>query len=44
VLAGGAIFVGLRRWRRRDDEPRPHETLDPDDAERLDSDLARYEL
>jgi cytochrome c-type biogenesis protein CcmH len=47
VLAGGAIFVGLRRWRRRDDGPgqtSPRETLDPEDAERLDSDLARYEL
>ena len=49
VLAGGAIFVGLRRWRRASTvsggsaEP-PDSELDPDDAERLESDLARYEL
>jgi cytochrome c-type biogenesis protein CcmH len=46
VLAGGAIFVGLRRWRRSGDrsEPPSGDALSPDDAERLDSDLARYEL
>ena len=46
VLAGGAIFVGLRRWRRRDRSggPPSGRALDPDEAERLDSDLARYEL
>jgi cytochrome c-type biogenesis protein CcmH/NrfF len=49
VVAGGAIFVGLRRWRRAgvsaDEggsaaaEPPPDE-----DSKRLDADLARYEL
>ena len=48
ALAAVAIFVGLRRWRRRDDD-RPDERADrhalsPEDRERLDSDLARYEL
>jgi cytochrome c-type biogenesis protein CcmH len=47
VLAGGAIFVGLRRWRRagrRGAEPPAEDSLSQDEAERLDSDLARYEL
>ena len=48
VLAGIAIFVGLRRWRRRgddsgDDGPPARGPRGPDD-ERLDQDLARYEL
>jgi len=52
VIAAGAIFVGLRRWRRagRDDdagggsaEP-PGEGLSEEESERLDADLARYEL
>ena len=48
VLAGIAIFVGLRRWRRRgddsgDDGPPTRGPRGPDD-ERLDQDLARYEL
>jgi cytochrome c-type biogenesis protein CcmH len=48
VIAGGAIVLGLRRWRRAgaageaDDaeEPEP----DAGDRERLDADLARYRL
>jgi cytochrome c-type biogenesis protein CcmH len=48
VLAGVAILVGLRRWRRAGtaeeaaeaDEPEP----DAGDSERLDADLARYRL
>jgi cytochrome c-type biogenesis protein CcmH len=48
VLAAAAIFVGLRRWRRAGDRgqggPPSGEALDADEAERLDSDLARYEL
>ena len=48
VLAGIAIFIGLRRWRRRgndsgDDGPAARGPRGPDD-ERLDQDLARYEL
>ncbi len=49
VVAGGAIFVGLRRWRRAgiaadeggSAEPEP---VPDEDAKRLDADLARYEL
>jgi cytochrome c-type biogenesis protein CcmH/NrfF len=46
LVAAAAIFVALRRWRRRGDGPggEREKALDPDDAERLDSDLARYEL
>ena len=50
VVAGGAIFIGLRRWRRegggRDGgsaEP-PEPGLDPEESKRLDADLARYKL
>ncbi len=51
VFAGGAIFVGLRRWRRAGTtpdgggsaEPRA-DAIDAEDSERLDADLARYEL
>jgi cytochrome c-type biogenesis protein CcmH len=47
VVAGGAIFVGLRRWRRadrRDKASAPEDQLDSEETERLDADLARYEL
>jgi cytochrome c-type biogenesis protein CcmH/NrfF len=49
VFAGAAIFVGLRRWRRASaagggSAERPAGELDSDEAERLESDLARYEL
>lgn len=47
VLAGGAIFVGLRRWRRAGGPPEGGGSAEPPDAEdseRLDADLARYEL
>jgi cytochrome c-type biogenesis protein CcmH/NrfF len=47
LLAAVAIAIGLRRWRRsgrpRDGDPE-RAGLDPEDAERLDEDLARYEL
>lgn len=49
VVAGGAIAVGLRRWRRAGREkpgsgsgPTPH--LGDEDTKRLDADLARYDL
>ena len=50
LLAAVAIAIGLRRWRRaaRDDEdaqpPDGEQPLEPADAERLDADLARYDL
>ncbi len=50
VVAGGAIFVGLRRWRRagtaadRDGSAEPEPAPDDEDSKRLDADLARYEL
>ena len=51
VVAGGAIFVGLRRWRREGGGPEdggsaepPDEGLDPEESKRLDADLARYKL
>ena len=50
LVAGVAIFIGLRRWRReggdRDGgsaEP-PEPGLDPEESKRLDADLARYKL
>jgi cytochrome c-type biogenesis protein CcmH len=47
LVAGGAIGVGLWRWRRRDRgaEPGPEpQVLDAAEGERLSSDLARYDL
>ncbi|HEX2095950.1 MAG TPA: cytochrome c-type biogenesis protein CcmH [Solirubrobacterales bacterium] len=46
VAAAFALAVGLRRWRRsgRDDPTRPDGSPSADDAERLDADLARYDL
>jgi cytochrome c-type biogenesis protein CcmH len=51
VAAGGAILIGLRRWRRSTASagagsagPSDAEPLDPGDAQRLESDLGRYEL
>ena len=47
VLAGVAIFVGLRRWRRAGTTPNGGGSAEPpedEDSERLDADLARYEL
>lgn len=46
LAAGGAVFVGLRRWRRAGggvaEGPAPA-ALDPEDAGRLERDLERYE-
>ena len=46
LFAGGAIFVGLRRWRRAGatDAGGSAEPPADEDSERLDADLARYEL
>jgi cytochrome c-type biogenesis protein CcmH len=48
LVAAIAIFLGLRRWRRagraREDEAEPEKALDSAERERLDSDLARYDL
>jgi cytochrome c-type biogenesis protein CcmH len=52
VLGAGAIFVGLRRWRRTGSTPNgggsagpePAESEAAADTERLDADLARYDL
>jgi cytochrome c-type biogenesis protein CcmH len=45
ALAAAAILVGLRRWRRAggSTEP-PRGELTDEDSERLDADLARYDL
>jgi cytochrome c-type biogenesis protein CcmH/NrfF len=50
LMAGAAVAIGLRRWRRATEavaQIEPQGTvkpLDPDERERLDSDLARYDL
>jgi cytochrome c-type biogenesis protein CcmH/NrfF len=48
LLAALAIAIGVGRWRRAGDAlatlEREREPLDPADRERLDSDLARYDL
>jgi hypothetical protein len=49
VIAGGAIFVGLRRWRRdgrRDAaaEPGTTDEVEAEEQKRLDEDLARYDV
>jgi cytochrome c-type biogenesis protein CcmH/NrfF len=49
VIAGGAIFVGLRRWRRdtrRDAaaDPEKRAEVDSEEQKRLDEDLARYDV
>ena len=45
LVAGAVLFVGVRQWRRRDDRSELEEdAIDSDDAERLNSDLARYDL
>ncbi len=46
IVAGIAIALGLRRWRRREgwvEEGEP-EGLDAAESERLDKDIARYDL
>ncbi len=49
VVAAVALALGVLRWRRESDRRGPGSTPDaqapsPEDAERLDADLARYDL
>jgi cytochrome c-type biogenesis protein CcmH len=46
AVAGIALLVGVRRWRRRGggDGDGEQAAIAPADAERLESDLARYDL
>ena len=47
IAAAVAIFIGLRRWRRQGpgDDPQPAAAAPQgEDAERLEKDLARYDL
>ena len=46
AIAAIAIAVGLWRWRRRGpgEPPTPAKPLGPSESERLDADLARYDL
>lgn len=48
VLVGGAIIIGLRRWRRttatEQDNGTPSSALPSAEAKRLEDDLARYDL
>ena len=42
--AGGAIVVGVRRWRARPETAAPGPTASTRESKRLDDDLARYDL
>ncbi len=48
IVAGGALVIGLRRWRRDSGSGKggapPAAGIDPGDEERLSADLSRYEL
>jgi cytochrome c-type biogenesis protein CcmH len=47
LLAAGALMIGVRRWRRSARSPQSDSEVAPprgEDAERLESDLARYDL
>ena len=47
LLAAIALAIGVRRWRRRPATPETaadEEGIDPEDSERLRSDLSRYDL
>jgi cytochrome c-type biogenesis protein CcmH len=46
LVAAVGIFLGLRRWRREGDrvEGEDSAALDSEERERLDRDLARYDL
>jgi cytochrome c-type biogenesis protein CcmH/NrfF len=46
AIAGGALAVGVLRWRRRSEAAAAARTAPPDegDAERLDADIGRYDL
>jgi cytochrome c-type biogenesis protein CcmH len=44
LLAGGALAVGIGRWRRSGGPPAGPPSSDAADRERLDADLGRYDL
>jgi cytochrome c-type biogenesis protein CcmH/NrfF len=44
LAAAIAIALGLRRWRRNDPPGGPPPPVDAAESERLDADLARYDL
>ena len=44
LLAAVAIFIGLRRWRRTDRTDETPDRAGQEDSDRLDADLARYDL
>jgi cytochrome c-type biogenesis protein CcmH len=44
LLAAVAIGLGLRRWRRREGPVEDAAPIEPEERERLDSDLAKYDL
>jgi cytochrome c-type biogenesis protein CcmH/NrfF len=45
IVAVVSLFFGVRRWRRAEPAPEPQAAAPSgEDAERLDSDLARYDL
>jgi cytochrome c-type biogenesis protein CcmH len=47
LVAAAALALGLRRWRRTGGRPDPGSAAAPpseEDAERLDADIARYDL
>jgi cytochrome c-type biogenesis protein CcmH len=43
ALAAAGVALLARRWRRDADPPAPAPDLDPDDARRLDADLATFD-
>jgi cytochrome c-type biogenesis protein CcmH len=44
VVAAVSIGVGVRRWRRNSSDDDPPQALEPAQSDRLDADIARYDL